>query len=266
MRRTGPCLVGIVILTLGVCVGVGAAAHEEPDQSILGIEVEAGGDAAVYYIQSYNLNNSTQQDQYESVATNQSAQTAHQEVIVAELSDAAALGRNETDLEMQITNGSVYTYEEEGWGRLVVRVDWRSLAFADEQRVVVSEPFRGGYEPDLSRVGIHGPEGYIRGALQPNPIRAQQNNGLWSPRTSNFSIFYAEFQASDGSVDDRGSLDGNGDTDRETRSPNGPSDDEDMNSDDFFEGEEYTDVVVFLRALSIALIPVVIVLFAVRDW
>lgn len=224
--------------------GVGAAAHEEPRRTILGVELDADGDAVVYYIQTHDLDDDAQRERYESFVDNETNQEAHRDEIVAELEAAAENGSERSDLDMRVHNGSVRTYEQEGFGRLEVRVDWDELAFAEEGRVVVTEPFRGGYEPDLGRVGIHGPEGYQRGTLDPPPLRVQRDSGLWNPRTSNFSVFYAEFvdpEAGDGGTD--GGDDGGEDTD----------------------GDGGSDVGVFLRALLLALVPVALVLLALRQ-
>lgn len=233
-------LVAVLLVCTAAFTGVGAAAHEEPKRTILGLELDAEGDAVVYYIQSHNLNQSNQRERYESFAGNESKQAAHREEIIAELQGAAEVGRNRTELDMRIENGSVRTYEEGGYGRLAVRAEWENVGFYNERRVVVTEPFRGGYAPNLSRVAIHGPEGYRRGTVLPTPLRARSNSSLWNPQTSNFSKFYAEFEdpnvATEGADGDGG---GGGD---------GAGD----------------GVGVFLQALLLALVPVAIVLLAIR--
>ena len=237
----------VAVVCAALFAGVGAAAHEEPRRTIFGVELDADGDAVVYYIQTHNLDNDDQRERYESFVDNETRQEAHREEVLAELEAAAANGSERTELDMRVHNGSVRTYEEEGFGRLVVRADWDQFAFAEEGRVVVTEPFRGGYEPDMSRVGIHGPEGYRRGTMDPPPLRVQRNSGLWNPRTSDFSVFYAEFVDPD--ADGGDGDDGNGDGDGDGGDGDGDGD---------------SDVGVFLRALLVALVPVALVLLALR--
>lgn len=231
-------LVAVLLVCSVSLTGVGAAAHEEPKRTILGVELDADGDAVVYYVESHDLNDSDQRARYESFANNESRRQAHLEDVMAELQGAAADGRNRTELGMQVGNGSVRTYEEGGYGRLAVRAEWSDIAFDLDGRVVVTEPFRGGYVPGVTLVAIHGPEGYRRARMAPSPLRARANSALWSPETSNFSKFYAEFEDPDAQETDGGGG-GGGDDD-----PAGTG--------------------VFLRALLLALVPVALVLLAVR--
>lgn len=202
-----------VVLGLAVAAGagVGAAAHEEPDRDeILGIELEPDGDATVYHIDSYNLSNESHQREFEEFETNETRRQQRLDEIVAELEDAAEGGSERSELDMQIENPEIETYERDGYGRVAVSVEWRNLAFADEERVVVTEPFQGGYEPDLDRVAVHGPPGYVRGTTRPEPARARANSSLWNPKTSDFSQFHAEFTAPEDDDGDGGAGDGDG--------------------------------------------------------
>lgn len=230
-------LVAVLLVTSSCFAGVASAAHEEPDRTILGIELDDEGDAVVYYVRSHDLNDTGERERYESFETNESRRADHLETVMAELEGAAADGRNRTELEMAVGNGSVRTYEQSGYGRLEVRAEWENLAFYNDRRVVVTEPFRGGYAPEVNRVAIHGPEGYERGRIDPSPLRARANSALWDPRTTNFSVFYAEFEDPDAQeAADGGGGGGDGDG----------------------------GVGVFLRALLLALVPVALVLLAVR--
>lgn len=191
MRRTFAVLAAVV-LCLSLGAGVGSAAHEEPDRSILGIELAADGDATVYYVNSYDLGEEDERATFEAYANNETRRAAFQASVVAELEAAAANGSEAAAWEMRIRNATVRTYEQGGYGRVEVRVDWEQLAYADQRRVIVAQPFRGGYEPDR-RVAIHGPEDYRRNRTAPQPFRAQLNSVALNPRTSDFSGFFIEF-------------------------------------------------------------------------
>ena len=136
---------------------------------------------------------------------------------------------------MSIRNASVRTYEQDGYGRVEVRAEWVRLAYADDRRVIVAQPFRGGYEPDR-RVAIHGPEGYQRNRTVPQPFRAQRNSVFLNPRTSDFSGFFMEFV----------------DPDAETRTETKTG------------GDGGGGIGLLLRALVVALIPAALVVLAVR--
>lgn len=231
----------VVGLAVSLGAGVGAAAHDEPDRDeILGIELEPDGNATVYHIDSYNLSNESHQEQFAAFEDNETRRQQRLDEIVAAFEDAAAGGRERSERDMRIEDPQIETYERDGYGRVAVSVRWRNLAFADEERVVVSEPFAGGYEPDLNRVAIHGPPGYRRGTTQPEPARARANSSLWNPKTSDFSQFNTEFVA-------QGTDDGDSDAGGET----GDGDDREM-------------LVTFVAALLLAAIPLAVVFLVLR--
>ncbi|PSQ15504.1 hypothetical protein BRD02_06685 [Halobacteriales archaeon QS_8_69_73] len=218
------------------------------------LELEADGDAAVYYVDSYDLSDDGERARYESYADDDSRRAAFREDALAELRAAAEAGSEAADWEMAVRNASVRTYETEGYGRVELRADWESLAYADERRVIVAQPFRGdpdaaGYEPDR-RVAVHGPDGYRRNRTAPNPGRARANSVLVNPDTTDFSGFFVEFVDPDAPT--------------ATASPT-PTDDGDVGdggpgSDDGTGG----DIAVVLRALVIAVVPAALVVLAVR--
>jgi len=191
MRRTLAVLAAVV-LCLSLGVGVGGAAHEEPDRSVLGIELAADGDATVYYVDSYDLGNGSERAIFEAYADNETRRTAFRETAVAELEAAAADGSEAAAWEMRIRNATVRTYEQNGYGRVEVRADWENLAYADARRVIVVQPFRSGYELDR-KIAIHGPDEYRRNRTAPPPSRAQRNSVLLNPSTADFSGFFVEF-------------------------------------------------------------------------
>ena len=254
MSRTLVAL-ALAVVCLSVVAGVGSAAHEEPDRSLLGLELEADGDATVYYVDSYDLSDDGERARYESYVDDDSRRAAFREDALAELRAAAAAGGEAADWEMAVRNVSVRTYESEGYGRVELRADWESLAYADERRVIVAQPFRGEsaaarYEPDR-RVAIHGPDGYRRNRTEPNPGRARADSVLVNPDTTDFSGFFVEFVDPDAPTATASPTPADGDgTDGDGRS----------GSDDGTGG----DIAVVLRALVIAVVPAALVVLAVR--
>lgn len=246
MRRI---LALVVVLGLAAALGagVGTAAHDEPDRhEIVGIELAADGDATVSYTESYNLSNESERAEFEEFQDNETKRQQLRDEIVAEFEDAAAGGRERTELDMRIEDPAVETDEQDGHGRVIVTVQWRNLAFADEERVVVTEPFAGGYTPDVNRVAMHGPPEYRRGTTRPEPARARANSSLWNPETSDFSEFHMEFVAP-GAGDDGDDATGDGDD----GAANGNGD-----------GIDREDITTFVGALLLALVPLALV-FAV---
>lgn len=241
MQRTLAVLAAVV-LCLSLSAGVAAAAHEEPTRTVLGIELGPQGDATVTYVTSYNLSNETQRAAYESYADNESRQAAFREDAVAELEAAAETGSEATGWEMAIRNASVRTYEADDYGRVEVRADWEALAYYDERRVIVAQPFRSGYRPDRD-VAIHGPEDYRRNRTAPQPLRARRNSVLVKTGTSDFSGFFMEFVDPDAPTETP--------TASATASPTQPP------ADDGGLG-------LVARALLIALVPAALLVLAIR--
>ncbi|WP_254839445.1 DUF7345 domain-containing protein [Natronomonas marina] len=237
MRRALAAL-AVVTLCLSVAVGVGAAAHEEPERSLLGIELEADGNATVYYVNAFDLSAEEGRTAYESYTDNESRRAAFRAAVVAELRGAAENASEEAGWETRVHNVSVRTYEQGDYGRVEVRADWQNLAYADRRKVIVAQPFRAGYEPNRE-VAVHGPEGYRRNRTAPSPLRARQNSVLLNPMTSDFSGFFAEFVDPDAPTA----------TPTETPTPAGG-------------GGGGTTLV--LQALLLAVIPAALVVLAIR--
>lgn len=191
MRRTLAALAAIAVC-LAVGAGVAAAAHEEPERTVLGVELDAEGDAVVYYVDAYDLSNDSERSTYEAYVDDESRRAAFREDAVADLEAAAETGSEETAWNMTIRNASVRTYERDGYGRVEVRAEWEGLAFHDSRRVIVAQPFRSGYEPSR-KLAIHGPEGYRRNRTAPPPLRARQNSVLVEPEPVDYSGFFMEF-------------------------------------------------------------------------
>ena len=191
MRRTLAAVVALILLS-GPAVGVASAAHEEPDRTVVGFELDPRGSATVHHTTTFDLSNDEERATYRRYADNESRRAAFRDEVVAELRAAAENGSAATGYNMTIRNATVRTHEAEGYGRIVVRAQWHALAYYDERRVIVFEPFRAGYRPDRD-VAIHGPEGYRRNRTAPQPVRARRNSVLISTRTSDLSNFFAEF-------------------------------------------------------------------------
>jgi hypothetical protein len=191
MRRALVAVLAVLVLG-SVSVGVAGAAHEEPDRTVLGFELTPEGSATVYYVTSYNLSNDDERAAFERYADNETRRTEFRDDAVAELRAAAANGSAAAGYDMSIRNATVRTDEAEGYGRVEVAATWHALAYYDERRVIVFEPFRSGYRPDRN-VAIHGPAGYRRNRTEPQPYRARGNSVLISTRTSDFSNFFVEF-------------------------------------------------------------------------
>ena len=238
MRRALAAL-AVALLCLSVAAGVGTAAHEEPGRTILGIELEADGNATAYYVDACDLEVDEQRAAYESYAENESRRAAFREAAMTELRAAAENGSEAGGWEMRVHNASVRTYEQDGYGRVEVRADWERLAYADRRRVIVAQPFRAGYEPDR-RVAIHGPDDYRRNRTAPNPLRARQNSVLVTSRTTEFSGFFVEFIDPDAPTA----------TATATATPAG--------------GDGGSGLGLVLRALLITLVPAALVALAVR--
>jgi hypothetical protein len=247
MRRT----LAVVLLTaccLAATAGLAGGVHDESTDDTLGFELTADGDANVFHVTTYNLSVDEERSAYDAIADNETARVEHREEAMSDLQAAAATGRNGSELDMRVRDPAVETYERDGYGYVTVTATWEPLAYHNETMVVVTEPFRSGYEPDRD-VTIHGPEGYRRGVVQPNPGLARLNSAVWSEDTTDFSEFYAAFNEHD---------DGGAETTTATEEP--PDGSEATTTPD--RGLE--GVGVFLQAFALAALPVAALLLALQ--
>jgi hypothetical protein len=241
MRRIFVALVAAVLCG-ALLAGVASAAHEERERTILGIELAADGNATVHFVNSYDLEDDDERATFEAYADNETRRGAFRADAVAELESAAATGSRKAAWQMRIHNVSIRTYEQEGFGRVEVRAEWENLAYADDRRVIVVQPFRAGYNPSRL-VAIHGPAGYERNRTAPTPIRARQNSVLLSALTTDFSGFFMEFV----------------DPDAETPTPTAP----DPRTATATAEAPTSGALLALRALVIALVPAALFVVAI---
>ncbi len=191
MRRVAAAM-AVVVLCGALAAGVAGAAHEEPSRTVLGLELTADGHATVHYVTSFDLSDPDERATFEDYADNETRRARFREAAVAELRSASETANENTEYEMTVRDPSVRTYEEGGYGRVEVLAAWHGLAYYDDRRVIVAQPFRSGYRPDRN-VAIHGPDGYRRNRTAPQPIRARRNGVLIDTPTSDFSNFFVEF-------------------------------------------------------------------------
>lgn len=201
MRR-GLLAVAVVIALCGVglaLAGSAAGTHEQPDRTVFAVLLEADGDAEVVSVTSYDLGDDEEREAYESLRDDGTEQADRRDAFVAEIEEQAARSAEATGREMRVHGAEVRTYEdetEEGdeYGRFEIRVRWDGLAAVDGESVVVTEPFAGGYEPDR-RIAVHGPDGYVRDAVRPEPEFAGRDSGMWNPEAVDLEGFEARFVA-----------------------------------------------------------------------
>jgi hypothetical protein len=256
MRRTLAVVIAVVCclsMAVGAGAGIAGAAHEEPNRNLIGVELHADGDASVHHVSSYDLADDQERQVYEEFAGNETARQQWRDEIESQFRSMAENGSSASGREIRVRNVSVETYEMDGenYGRLEVHTTWDNFAYAEPGRVIVAEPFRSSYEPfdrDSRRVAVHGPPGYVRGQMDPSPLRVQRNSGLWNPSTSNFSRFYVEFTQP--STDEPSTDDPSGDDTERTTDP--------------ATEEDTSGIGTLARALLVALVPVVVALLAVR--
>ncbi|WP_336136581.1 DUF7345 domain-containing protein [Natronomonas amylolytica] len=247
MRRT----LAVVLLTvccLSATAGLAAGVHDESTDDTLGIELAPDGDADVVHVTTYNLSVDEERSAYNGLADNETARAEHREATLSDLQAAAATGRNGSELDMRVRNPAVETSERDGYGYVTVTATWESLAYHNETMVVVTEPFRSGYEPDRD-VTIHGPEGYRRGVVQPRPGIARLNSAVWSYEGTDFSDLYAGFEEHDDGTETTTATDAPSDgPEATTAAPDGG----------------LKGVGVFLQAVLLAVLPVAALLLALQ--
>lgn len=145
------------------------------------VDLRENGSARITLTMTFDLSNGTQAQRYNQLAQNQSARFQVAAVFMQGMRSVAEGAQNRTGREMAVTQPDVNTYEQNQAGVLEVSVTYAGLAAVEGDRLVVSEPFSGGYTPDRTFV-LTAPEGYEIAEATPQPASTSDDGRVatWS--------------------------------------------------------------------------------------
>lgn len=182
------------------------------------------GDAEVTVTYTFDLTDDARQTAFEELRDNETAAQSFEDRFRTQLQGVASDAGNATGREMSITGVDV-AFETDGETGIVgLTATWEGLAGANGDRLVVTEPFASGFEPDRTFAVVL-PEGYTVEGVTVEPDRQDGGQVAWDAGSdlSGFKVT-ASPESSDGS-------DGDGGTDGEDGTATGGSDGTDGDGD-----------------------------------
>jgi len=177
-------LVG-VLLALAVAssaLAAPAAAAEHGEERFL-VALDAQGDADVSVTYTYDLETEAERDAFEELETNETARERLATRFENRMAGVAAAASNETGRSMAVSGASISTASSDGVGTVTLTVRWTNLAAVDGDRLVVTEPFASGFQPDRT-FAVRAPDGYAVADASPDPSSGDEAEATWTAGTS----------------------------------------------------------------------------------
>lgn len=176
------------------------AADDTPDEPSLLVELNENGDATVTLISTYDLADDDERDAFRSLADDEDARDALGERFADRLDTVAADTATESDRATSVDGGSVEVETDGDVGIVSISVQWSSMAAVEDDRLVVTEPFASGFEPDRPLVTV-APDGYEVAETTPEPESVDGTTVRYAAG-SDLTGFEVAFEPGDGADND----------------------------------------------------------------
>lgn len=198
-------LLGVVLViavVLGVVVGP-ADAQTAPSSSVV-VRLDADGDAEVTLLQRFDLRNESDRRAFDRIGEDATVRDRLTGQYGERMRAVIAATANETGRPMSSGPVEFETRRLDGGstGVVALTIPWEGLAGAEGDRLVVSEPFDGGFEPTGSFVVV-GPPGSSVVEVTPEPSTADGRTLKWAPgaELDGFRAVYAPGSGASGGSD-----------------------------------------------------------------
>lgn len=178
-------LAALLTVLLVSSAGAGAAAHADvtPREPAFTVALHGDGSARVTLTVAFDLATDSERQAFERLQRNETARAELRRTFVDRLDGVAARAENATGREMALIDPAVSFRASNGTGRVDISVTWTGLARTDGSRVVLAEPFAGGFSPQQSFT-VHAPEGYALTTVEPSPAEAGDTRARWTAGTT----------------------------------------------------------------------------------
>lgn len=192
---------GLVALTVTLLVAAAgatpAAANGDASPELL-VELQADGDADVTLTMTFDLDSDDERDAFRSLENDEQARADARQRFGDRMAAVAASAANETGREMSVTDATIVvsTSDDGHVGVVSLGVTWRNLAATGDGRLVVTEPFASGYQPDRPFT-VRGPDGYELAEVTPAADGEGPNAATWESG-ADLSGFRASFAPAPG--------------------------------------------------------------------
>lgn len=225
--------VGLGALLVGGIAVAGADEHATPaaDEPAIDVDLDEDGAAAVTFTYTFDLTDDDAEAAFEELQTDEEAMETFRDRFESRLNDVAADASAETDRDMSISEVTLEAERDDDTGVVTVSLHWSGLAATENDRLVVTEPFASGFEPDRP-LYVTFPADYTVAEQTPEPDRDGERHLVWDAGAdlTDFEAVGVLAEAVDDADDETSDDDANGETNDDD--PNSKTNDDDANGDD----------------------------------
>lgn len=177
--RLAGVLIGLLVLS---AVAAPPATAAEQDDERFRVDLDAAGDANVSVTYAYDLETDAERTAFDDLATNETARTRLATRFERRMAAVAADASTETGRSMAVGDATLAVESADGVGTVTLTVHWEQLAATDGDRLVVTEPFASGFQPDRTFT-VRAPAGYEVASASPTPSSGGEAMVTWEAGT-----------------------------------------------------------------------------------
>ncbi|MFB6254840.1 MAG: PGF-CTERM sorting domain-containing protein [Halobacteriaceae archaeon] len=155
--------------------------------SAIRFDLYSNGSARITLTLIYNLTSDAERTAFRSIQNDVQTQQNVKQRFFDRMTSVATIAERTTGRSMAITNPTISLSTKGNFGIIQLSVIWKGLAATKDSKLVVTEPFRSGFQSER-RVIISVPENYEITLITPNPDGRGNNTLKWTAGT-NFSGF-----------------------------------------------------------------------------
>lgn len=184
-------------MIVAVAATPAAAAAQSSAEPSLVVDLQDGGDAVVALTLTYDLETDDERAAFRTLQNDSEARADARERFRSRMAAVASDAGNATGREMSVTDAAVdVAVSDDGQvGVVELSVTWTDLAAVEGDRLVVTEPFASGFEPDRP-FSVRGPDGHRLAGATPAPADDGANAATWEAGTD-LAGFEATFAPAD---------------------------------------------------------------------
>lgn len=183
-RAVAVAFAALLACSLAVAPAAASPVEQNAEPSLV-VELRPDGDADVTLTMTYDLTSDDERDAFESLKNDERAQQNATERYADRLGRVAENANDGVDREMRVpADGASIALQERGdVGVVRLSATWTNLAAVEGDRLVVTEPFASGYEPDRP-VAIVAPDGHEVASATPSADAESDGRATWDAGTS----------------------------------------------------------------------------------
>lgn len=171
-------LVAMVVGGLLLSATAAPATGQDGSTSALLVDLHEDGSATMTLPLTFDLRTEAERDAFRTLKNDEAARENLRIGFRDRMQAVAADAENLTGRDMQVTDASVEVSTKPTAGVVRLTVDWSGLAAGDGTRLVITEPFAGGFSTDRPVV-VRAPEGYMVTTATPSPTTRNHTLVRW---------------------------------------------------------------------------------------